>query len=164
MTSATDTARPPPGPAGASSPSGDAIWRAHPAVASLLRFVVVVLPVALAAGVVFGVDRSLPEPHGWLSIAAFACLNTVLVLVIVFLVHRLLVRLLPLATLLSLSLVFPDRAPKRFKVALRANSTVQLRTRLLSAGSDETSMGAAFEDLLTYLAALGKHEPTLLKR
>jgi len=160
VTVGADTARPLPGPVGPSSPPGEAIWRAHPAVARLLRALVVVLPVVISAGVVFGVDRSLPAPHRWPSMAGFACLNALLVLAIVFAVHRLMVRLLPLATLLSLSLVFPDRAPKRFKIALRANSTVQLRTRLLSTGNEkeDTGIASAFEDLLTYLAALGRHD------
>ena len=59
-------------------------------------------------------------------------------------------RLLPLATLLRLSLIFPDQAPSRFKVALRA-STVPTRN-----ASD--AVGETFIDALSEHYGPG-HEP-----
>ena len=45
---------------------------------------------------------------------------------ILFVLERVARRLLPLAALLKLSLVFPDQAPSRFKTALRTGTVRQL--------------------------------------
>ena len=42
-------------------------------------------------------------------------------------------RLLPLSTLLKLTLVFPDHAPARFRVALRTGTPKQLARKLQDA-------------------------------
>jgi HD domain len=136
----------------------EAVWRAYPMTVRLIRSFVLVLPVAVSTGAVFLLDEALPAPRSWEGYAGFVAANVLAVLIVVCAINRLAVRLLPLATLLSLSLVFPDRAPKRFRIALRANSSAQMRSRLLEARDSETDLATALEDLLTYLAALGRHD------
>ncbi|MEA3185195.1 MAG: hypothetical protein QOJ74_1672 [Ilumatobacteraceae bacterium] len=71
---------------------------------------------------------------------------------------RLARRALPLAALLKLSLVFPDRVPSRFSVALRSGTTKQLARRLQLAEMDSTTQAGATE-LLSLVAALNHHDP-----
>ncbi len=139
-----------------STPDGT-VWRAHPLVARALRYTAVLLPVAASFGVVYLLDQVLPSPGSWAGFVVIAGVDIVATLGTVFIVYRLGRRLLPLATLLSLSLVFPDQAPARFAIALRANSTARLRLRMGASrvGIDVTT---AVEDLLTFLAALSRHD------
>jgi HD-GYP domain-containing protein (c-di-GMP phosphodiesterase class II) len=151
--------RPTTGRAELTASTGDeVVWRAYPMAVRLIRAFVLVVPVVVSAGAVFLLDRALPAPSSWEGYAGFAAVNVLAVFVVVCLVNRLAVRLLPLATLLSLSLVFPDRAPRRFKIALRANSSTQMRSRMLAEPGRETDVASALENLLVYLAVLGRHD------
>ena len=71
---------------------------------------------------------------------------------------RLARRVLPLAALLKLSLVFPDRVPSRFSVALRSGTTKQLARRLQLVEIDPTTVAGATE-LLALVSALNHHDP-----
>ena len=74
-------------------------------------------------------------------------------------IARLMRGLLPLAALLRLTLIFPDRAPSRMAVALRANQAQQLRQRIengVAAREDPPSQVAA--DLLAIVAFLTAHD------
>jgi hypothetical protein len=76
------------------------------------------------------------------------------------LVERLARRLLPLATLLRLSLVFPDKAPSRFVLARRSGNVRQLEERVRVAherGVDDDPAKAA-EEILSLVAALSAHD------
>ena len=91
----------------------------------------------------------------WLLIAAAAT-------VVLVAVERLTRRLAPLATLLALSLTFPDRAPSRFRVALRNSSTRQLHDRIDEArrGVLGNTPAEAAERVLELVAALSVHDRT----
>ncbi|MEY2445882.1 MAG: hypothetical protein QOE00_2462 [Ilumatobacteraceae bacterium] len=78
--------------------------------------------------------------------------------VVLMCTDRLARRALPLAALLKLSLVFPDRVPSRFSVALRSGTTKQLARRLQLAEMDSTTQAGATE-LLSLVAALNHHDP-----
>ncbi|MEY2583147.1 MAG: hypothetical protein QOE09_2996 [Ilumatobacteraceae bacterium] len=67
-------------------------------------------------------------------------------------------RILPLAALLKLSLVFPDHVPSRFSVALRTGTTRQLACQLQQSKVAPTTRAGATE-LLTLVAALNHHDP-----
>ncbi len=75
-----------------------------------------------------------------------------------FLTERVARRLLPLAALLRLSLVFPDHVPSRFSVALRTGTTRQLTKQLQQSKVAPTTRAGATE-LLTLVAALNHHDP-----
>src|SRR5581483_7312383 len=90
-------------------------WGGHPVQAALVRALAFVAPIAASVGFVDLATRVLPAPLGslwvyllwWLGLTAAA--TGVLIAV-----DRVARRLLPLAALLKLSLVFPDQTPSRF--------------------------------------------------
>jgi putative nucleotidyltransferase with HDIG domain len=77
---------------------------------------------------------------------------------VLVLTERIAKRLLPLAALLKLSLVFPDHVPSRFSVALRTGTTRQLAKRLQDTMVEPSTRAGATE-LLTLVAALNHHDP-----
>jgi hypothetical protein len=87
-----------------------------------VRLVVFALPIVASFLVAMWLSRRLPvpDPFGerlarWLGIAL---LSTVVLVA----VQRIARHVLPLSALLSLTLVFPDAAPSRFRIALRSLS------------------------------------------
>ena len=77
---------------------------------------------------------------------------------VLFATERLARRVLPLAALLKLSLVFPDHVPSRFSVALRTGTTRQLARKLQQTNLEPSTQAGATE-LLTLVAALNHHDP-----
>ncbi|HEX3088042.1 MAG TPA: hypothetical protein VHQ23_05260, partial [Ilumatobacteraceae bacterium] len=98
-------------------------WRGHPLAAAAIRLVAFTTPIVAAIVWSAALSRLIASPHDmpgrgvWL-VAMLATSTAVL-----FLTERLARRLLPLAALLKLSLVFPDHVPSRFSVALRTGTT-----------------------------------------
>lgn len=135
-------------------------WAPRPIVAGALRAAALLFPLIAAVGAVRLVDPVLFRPGGfggvvvWLVQAAFVGVVTARV------ADRVARRLLPLATLYNMSLVFPDRAPSRYSVALRAGTIQRLRRR-----TDELAerglcddVGAAALDAIALVSALGRHD------
>ena len=73
-------------------------------------------------------------------------------------VERVARRLLPLAALLKLSLVFPDQTPSRFKTAMRAGSTKNLEARMQQLRDAGASPAESSAVLLELVAALNSHD------
>ncbi len=102
-------------------------WRPHPVLSVVVRVLLYAMPTALAVGFGLGaatwfpVERLGVNPWSWLAVEVGA--STALLLV----THRAAARLIPLAAMLRLALVFPDKAPSRLGVALRAHSPEVLR-------------------------------------
>jgi hypothetical protein len=67
-------------------------------------------------------------------------------------------RLLPLAALFRLALVFPDRAPSRYRLALRTGTVRQLTDRLRDGGDLGDTPAEAAENLIVLITALGRHD------
>ena len=133
-------------------------WRGHPVASACIRLVAFTTPI-LAAFVSSAVlARLVPTPHAllWRALWWIGLLGTSTA-VLIF-TDRLARRALPLAALLKLSLVFPDRVPSRFSVALRAGTTKQLARRLQLAEADPTTVAGATE-LLSLVAGLNHHDP-----
>ena len=80
--------------------------------------------------------------------------------VVLIAIDRLTRRLLPLAALLKLALVFPDEAPSRFRTALDSGTTADLEQRLQRArdGAESDTPVEAAERLLGFVAALSAHD------
>ncbi len=129
----------------------DQTWRGRPGAALVLETAMVVGPVVLAAAAV------------WATTPLVAPLPTVprmLVLVLVALAvgslaQRVTRRALPLRALLRLTMVFPDTAPSRFKVARQAGRPGVLLARLQSEDLDESTSA---ELILSLVAALRAHD------
>ena len=142
----------------ADSESGGSRWVARPAAVRVLRTVAVLLPLAASAGAIYVLNTAMPTPTSWGMVVVVAAVDLVVGLIVMVAVRRLALRILPLAMLLSLSLVFPDQAPHRFKIALRANSSARLRSRIAASRDEDADLATTTEDLLTFLAALARHD------
>ncbi len=94
-----------------------------------------------------------------MAIVCFLAVAVVTVLTIIV-VERAARRLLPLAALLSLSLLFPDRAPKRFAMARRVGRPrdLQLQLQALRDKGFEGGEVAYMQRVLELVAALSVHD------
>ncbi|MCW2680903.1 MAG: hypothetical protein JWM62_2304, partial [Frankiales bacterium] len=134
-------------------------WAAHPALGALLRVGILVVPIVVGVLVAWAVAGALPRPTAfgdevgwWAAVLGSSYLTVVLV-------DRLARRLLPLAVLLELSLVFPDRAPSRMRAA-RTSSVRDLENRLSRLRGEGVAMGPyeAAETLVVLVGILGVHD------
>jgi HD-GYP domain-containing protein (c-di-GMP phosphodiesterase class II) len=134
-------------------------WVAHPVQSAILRALVLVVP--LAAGISAGValSRVIPRPEGPAVVGWWGILFVTSV-VVTEILGRIFRRLLPLAVLLKLTLIFPDRAPSRFAMARRAGSVRNLEDRVRHAKEHgvEDDPSRAAETILTLVAALSSHD------
>jgi HD domain len=136
--------------------AGGRRWQRRPLVSGLLRFIIVLVPLSVAC--VVGVVSGMSVSGNGVGNEILRLLVALVVSLVTFVaVDRLARRLLPLATLLKLSLVFPDRAPSRFSVALRSSSVKKLHEWARSAQHDEGPAALA-EKVVTLAAALNTHD------
>ncbi|HEX4654967.1 MAG TPA: HD-GYP domain-containing protein [Mycobacteriales bacterium] len=128
--------------------------------ARAVQLVVLAVPIAASVGCAAVVSAALPHAHhlsgalGWWAIV-LACSTVTLVAV-----DRLARRLLPLALLLRLSLLFPDQAPRRFRIAARSWSTRRVRDQMAreqTTDSTTAPMDAA-KQIIGLLASLAAHD------
>ena len=141
-------------------PAGSNRWLGRPFASRVLRVGIVAVPIAasFATALTLSSLTAVPSTFAgavtrWLLIAAAAT-------VVLIAAERVTRRLVPLATLLALSLTFPDRAPPRFRVALRNGSTRQLNQRIAEARRGELggTPAEAAERVLELVAALSIHD------
>ena len=149
-----------PAPIIASEPArSENAWRKRSFGAFIVKAIAFLVPLAVSVAYAIFAGRQLAEPVGlgghvvwWLIVLGGA-------IAVAMLVERLARRLLPMAMLLKLSLVFPETAPSRFGMALRANSTRQLKRRIEAGVIDENATPhEAATALLELTAALGVHD------
>jgi HD-GYP domain-containing protein (c-di-GMP phosphodiesterase class II) len=129
-------------------------WRAHPALARSLRLLLLAVPLLASSAAVYGLARSLPPEavRSWWGLAALLTLG----LLVALAVERGARRLLPIALLLKLAMVFPDRAPSRLQLA-RTAATRRPRDELLWTG--RTLEPTSTSDLvLALIGSLGAHD------
>ena len=105
-------------------------WPARPVLGAIVRCAVIVVPVAIAVAVAIVLTRTLPAAATWPGRVAWwvAVLGGSTVALLI--ADRGARRLLPLAVLLELALVFPGRAPSRLRAA-RTTSVRELESRLV---------------------------------
>jgi putative nucleotidyltransferase with HDIG domain len=129
-------------------------WNARPVLAALLKIVVVAVPVLCSLAAAWIASGLLPHPTSsarWF----YRALTVVIGLAVAVLAERGARRLLPMTTLLKLSLLFPDQAPSRFKVARQANATQRLGQMAKERDGSAVNLAA---DILALLAALTSHD------
>jgi len=134
-------------------------WQAHPVLSWLLRTTVLLVPVAAGVGSAAVLSRVVPRPSGAAGLLWWVLLFGVSGTV-TWLLDRLARRLLPLAVLLRLTLLFPDRAPSRFAVARQVGTTRSLAERVRrarEAGRSDDPTRAAVQ-ILELVAALNAHD------
>jgi putative nucleotidyltransferase with HDIG domain len=136
-----------------------ALWKRHPALSRTLRTAIVIVPIAASFLIAVLLSHLLPRATSPLTAALWfaVVVGGSLLTLVVF--ERAARRLLPMAALLNVSLLFPDKAPARFAVARKVGSPSQLRAqfeRASAAGQqdDAKSMQAVIELVL----ALSVHD------
>jgi putative nucleotidyltransferase with HDIG domain len=142
-------------PPGSASP---ARWRARPVLSTTLRVAVFVLPILAALALSYTVGRVFPRPRDTTG-AVLWWLAFIAVEVVAFAVFRRLAqRLIPLATLLRLALLFPDRAPSRFAVARRRVRDLEAEVASVGTAGQSDAPTRATETIVTLVAALTAHD------
>ncbi len=127
-------------------------WRGRPWLASLVRLAVVGIPVACG----WAVARWLaPLTADWAASWLRVIVIAVSAVVASILVSRITNRFMPLAVLLRMTMIFPDKAPSRMKVARRTTSMTDIKARLSSQRLDEKDAAAT---MLALVTALGRHD------
>lgn len=136
-------------------------WGGHPWLSFGIRAAAWGTPVAASVLCAVVVSRVLPAPSTLIGLIGWWVALSLLGIGALWVVDRLARRLLPLAALFKLSLVFPDSAPSRYRVALRSGTTAQLRHRVAeikaSGHLGDTDPEAA-ETLLELVGALSVHD------
>lgn len=127
-------------------------WVRRPAAAFALRAAILLVPVVLAVAAGVTASMVLPQPHGVQAIVAWLVVVLGVTTIVLVVTERLARRFAPLALLLRLGMVFPDAAPPRYRVAIRAVRPERLAHQLDPA--DEASP----EHALSLLAALLVHD------
>jgi putative nucleotidyltransferase with HDIG domain len=134
-------------------------WRPRPLLSFALRLVSVLVPAAAGAASAYLFVVAVPAPDG-IVLIPWAVGLVVSSTIATALAERIGKRFLPLAMLLRLSLVFPDRAPSRFAMARGAGNVRVLERRIREAreqGVDQAPARAA-EQILALVAALSAHD------
>jgi hypothetical protein len=125
-------------------------------LAFAIRSFVVLAP--LSAAIVVGILASRQfRPQGIVELLLWALWTAAASLLALWLVDVVVRRLLPLHRLLQLCLAFPDRAPSRLRVAVRA-AMPRRPEALLKRADTSASAAAVAEQVVTLLAALTLHD------
>jgi response regulator RpfG family c-di-GMP phosphodiesterase len=132
--------------------SADGVWRSKPVLAVLARLVQYGVPLLVGTGLARVVVRLLAGHAAPLVTATFSIAAAI---VTSLAVSRVTMRLAPLAVLLQMTMIFPDRAPSRLKVARRSTSATELRALL---DSHDASAHEAAVTMLALVTALSRHD------
>ncbi|MFV2038976.1 MAG: HD-GYP domain-containing protein, partial [Acidimicrobiales bacterium] len=132
-------------------------WASRCLLAWIVRTAIFLVPLAASVTIVIIAARVVPKPPNlvgtviwWFGITAAATLA-------LRFTERALRRFLPVVAFLRLSLVFPDKAPSRFRMAIRSGTVKQLQRRYEGHDLASTPQTAA-ETLLTLSAQLNVHD------
>jgi hypothetical protein len=151
--------RPDASPSGGADPQSDGgRWSDRPVLGRVLKLLVLLGPIMVSVGFVAVASRLVPRPEQWYGVVAWWIGLTASSTAVLVAAERVLRRFLPLVALFRLSLVFPDHAPSRFKVAMRTNTVRQVQ-RCLEAGQlDQDDFQEAAERLVGLAGALNTHD------
>lgn len=134
-------------------------WRSRRVAAWLLRAGIFLAPFAAAVAASLWLSSRLYEPASALEVVGWWAILIGFSSVVAWAVERLARRLLPLTVMLRMTMLFPDRAPPRYRVALRASNVTELKRRVAEAEENgKTDLSAAAELTLTLASALNDHD------
>ncbi|NNC93457.1 MAG: tandem-95 repeat protein [Acidimicrobiia bacterium] len=119
------------------------------------------LPLVFAIFVAWQLTKLLPTPTTWPGMILWWFLVMAASTLALRFADRFAKRLMPLAVLMKLSLVFPDKAPNRFGVSLKSGSAHSLEDLLERAEQigKHDDLTEAAETILALGAALNAHDP-----
>jgi hypothetical protein len=137
----------------------DQEWDRRHGLSRALRVTVVLGPITGSAGIAVLLTHLLPRATSlatgvlWTSVVIASSLLTLVAL------ERAARQLLPLAALLDLSLVFPDKAPARFAIARRTGKASDLRANLQRArDSGNEDEAHRMQSVIELVFALSVHD------
>jgi hypothetical protein len=130
----------------------DGMWRPRRLAAFAVRAVAIGGPILIGTLTARLVSQ-LFDVHASIWLVSMVALGSAIGVATVL--ARIGARLLPLAVLLRMTMLFPDQAPNRIKVARRATSRDELARRLAHPDSD---VREAATTLLALVIALGRHD------
>lgn len=132
--------------------NADPAWAPRPLLAVGVRLLQYGLPLLAGTAVTWLLAPVLTA----VAPVAMASLLALLAAVVVsLLASRVTMRLAPLAVLLQMTMIFPDHAPSRLKVARQSTSSEEIRRQLISEDADEQQAAVTLLGLVT---ALGQHD------
>jgi HD-GYP domain-containing protein (c-di-GMP phosphodiesterase class II) len=136
------------------------VWQRRRFASAALRLAVTLVPILVSVEVSLVLGQELPTSSSTIDAVLRVLLIAVCSLLTLALIDSIARRFLPLAALLQLSLVFPDRTPSRFRTALKGGSGRRLAREVSRARreglSDDPSLAA--EQLLILATAIGDHD------
>jgi len=134
-------------------------WLARSRTGFIVSGLSFAVPIVLSIAAAFGASMLLFRPNSDLSRALWWIIVLAIAWLAAVIGERIARPLLPLASLLKMSLLFPDRAPSRFAVAWRSGSTRQLQRYVHGLGdtAHREPVTAAME-ILTLVTALSSHD------
>ncbi|HVF11811.1 MAG TPA: HD-GYP domain-containing protein [Actinomycetota bacterium] len=135
-------------------------WRARPLMGAALRTAVFLVPLGLAILAAGVTVKLLPQPDTRMALIAWWVLVIGSTIAALYVFDRLARKLLPLAALMKMTMVFPDHAPSRMDLAKRAGRTRDLRMQLAESRilGQQGDAQVAAEQVLTLLSALTEHD------
>ncbi|HEY0519770.1 MAG TPA: Ig-like domain-containing protein, partial [Ilumatobacteraceae bacterium] len=127
-------------------------------LARAFKLFVLLSPIVVSVGFVAFASRLVHRPTQWYGVVAWWIGLTLASTVVLAATERVMRKVLPLVALFNLSLVFPDHAPSRFKVAMRTNTLRQLQRSLEAGELDDDDFQQAAERLVALAGALNAHD------
>ncbi|MEM7140721.1 MAG: HD-GYP domain-containing protein [Actinomycetota bacterium] len=138
--------------------SDDRRWRGRPWLSRSVRIAAHAIPFVIVSVAIWQVHAAMPAPaSGVEAVARFVAFSAASTIALLGL-DRLARRVLPLATLLQLSLIFPDEAPSRFSIAIRQNTTRGLQREVESGTLTNETPQESAELLLSLVGELSRHD------
>ncbi len=135
-------------------------WRGRPVLGRILQITLFVFPFVLALFVSYAFSKGMSTPEE----RSGQILRIVVLMVVSFIVMMATDRVArlaaPVALLLRMTMVFPDKAPSRIRIAMRSSSDEELRRTMAAVQADGlgTSASEAAETLMVLVSALNHHD------
>lgn len=134
-------------------------WRSRRLASWSLRALIFLAPLAAAVAASLWLSGLLFNPESATEVVAWWAILIGFSSMVAWGVDRHARRLLPLTVMLRATMLFPDRAPPRYRVALRNSNVKELRRRVSEAESGgSTDLSAAAELILSLASALNDHD------
>ena len=114
-------------------PATAGVWQQRRLASFAVRALGLLVPLAAGCGAALVANRLLPDAHRTITVVPRTLVVIASSMTVIGVLDRTVRRLLPLATLLRLSLVFPDQAPSRLRIALRSSNRRQMRALVTEA-------------------------------
>ncbi|MEO8695614.1 MAG: HD-GYP domain-containing protein [Acidimicrobiales bacterium] len=136
------------------------VWQQRRSASFVVRALGLLVPLAAGCGAAIVANRLLPDAHRTITVIPRTLVVVATSMTVIGVMDRTVRRLLPLATLLQLSLAFPDQAPSRLRIAIRSSNRRRIRALVTEATdnglSDDPAVAA--EQVMLLVAAMGDHD------